>query len=74
MPPNQELEFAIEVILGTAPIYKKYYHMPSPELVELKKQLDELLQKGYIRPSVSPWGSPVLFVKKKDGSLRMCVD
>jgi hypothetical protein len=48
--------------------------MPGPELAELKKQLDELLQKGYIRPSISPWGSPVLFVKKKDGSLRMCVD
>ena len=48
--------------------------MPSPELVELKKQLDELLQKGYIRPSTSPWGSPMLFVKKKDGSLRMRVD
>ena len=68
MPPDRELEFAIEVIPGTAPIYKKYYRMPSPELVELKKQLDELLQKGYIRPSISPWGSPVLFVKK-DGSL-----
>ena len=48
--------------------------MPSTELVELKKQLDELLQKGYIRPSTSPWGSPVLFVRKKDGTLRMCVD
>ena len=69
MPPDRELEFAIDVIPGTAPIYKKYYRMPSTELVELKKQLDELLQKGYIRPSISPWGSPVLFVKKKDGSL-----
>src|SRR6266566_8567105 len=74
MPPDRELEFAIEVVPGTAPIYKKYYRMPGPELAELKKQLDELLQKGYIRPSISPWGSPVLFVKKKDGSLRMCVD
>ena len=48
--------------------------MPSSELVELKKQLDEMLQKGYIRPSSSPWGSPAIFVDKKDGSLRMCVD
>jgi hypothetical protein len=74
MPPDRELEFAIELVPGTAPIYKKYYRMPGPELAELKKQLDELLHKGYIRPSISPWGSPVLFVKKKDGSLRMCVD
>ena len=74
MPPDRESEFAIEIVPGTAPIYKKYYRMPSTELVELKKQLDELLQKGYIRPSTSPWGSPVLFVKKKDGTLRMCVD
>ena len=48
--------------------------MPSSELVELKKQIDEMLQKGYIRPSSSPWGSPAIFVDKKDGSLRMCVD
>jgi hypothetical protein len=74
MPPDRELEFAIEIVPGTAPIYKKYYRMPGPELAELKKHLDELLQKGYIHPSISPWGSPVLFVKKKDGSLRMCVD
>jgi hypothetical protein len=74
MPPDRELEFAIEIVPGTAPIYKKYYHMPGPELAKLKKQLDELLHKGYIRPSISPWGSPVLFVKKKDGSLWMCVD
>src|SRR4051794_315727 len=74
MPPDRELEFAIELVPGTSPIYKKYYQMPSTELVELKKQLDKLLQKGYIRPSTSPWGSPVLFVKKKDGTLRMCVD
>src|SRR3989337_2576394 len=53
MPPDRELEFAIDVVPGTAPIYKKYYRMPFPELVELKKQLDELLQKGYIRPSIS---------------------
>ena len=74
MPPDQELEFAIELVPGTAPIYKKYCRMPGPELAELKKQLDELLQIGYICPSISPWGSPILFVKKKDGSLQMCID
>nr|XP_045083448.1 uncharacterized protein LOC123493619 [Aegilops tauschii subsp. strangulata] len=74
MPPDRELEFAIHLVPGTAPLYKKYYQMPSLELVELKKQLDEMLQKGYIRPSSSPWGSPAIFVDKKDNSLRMCVD
>jgi len=74
MPPDRELEFAIDLAPGTAPLYKKYYRMPSSELVELKKQLDELLQKGYIRPSSSPWGPPAIFVDKKDGSLRMCID
>ena len=74
MPPDREVEFAIDLVPGTAPLYKKYYRMPSSELVELKKQLDELLQKGYICPSSSPWGSPAIFVDKKDGSLRMCVD
>ena len=74
MPPDRELEFAIDLVPGTTPIQKKYYRMPSSELVELKKQLDEMLQKGYIRPSSSPWGSPSIFVDKKDGSLRMCVD
>ena len=51
MPPDRELEFAIDLVPGTAPLYKKYYRMPSSELVESKKQLDEMLQKGYIRPS-----------------------
>ena len=74
MPPDRELEFSIDLVPGTAPLYKKYYRMPSSELVELKKQLDELLRKGYIRPSSSPWGSPAIFVGKKDGSLRMCID
>ena len=74
MPPDRELEFAIDLVPGTAPIHKKYYGMSSSELVELKKQLDEMLQKGYIRPSSSPSGSPAIFVDKKDGSLRMCVD
>ena len=74
MPPDRELEFAIDLVPETAPLYKKYYWMPSSELVELKKQLDEMLQKGYICPSSSPWGSRAIFVDKKDGSLRMCVD
>ena len=74
MPPDREFEFAIDLVRGTAPLYKKYYRMPCSELVELKKQLDEMLQKGYICPSSSRWGSPAIFVDKKDGCLRMCVE
>jgi len=73
-PPGREVEFVIELLPGTAPVSKRPYHMPPNELAELKKQLQILLDKGFIRPSSSPWGCPVLFVKKKDGSLRMCVD
>ena len=67
--PDRELEFVIGLVPGTAPLYKKYYYMPSSELVELEKQLDEMLQKGYIHPSSSPWGSPAIFMDKKDGNL-----
>jgi hypothetical protein len=74
MPPDKDVEFVIELQPGTAPISKRPYRMPPKELAELKVQLQELLDKGYVRPSSSPWGSPALFVKKKDGSLRMCVD
>jgi hypothetical protein len=74
MPPDRDVEFVIELQLDTAPISKRPYRMLPKELAELKIQLQELLDKGYIRPSSSPWGSPALFVKKKDGSLRMCVD
>jgi hypothetical protein len=74
MPPGRDVEFVIELQPGTAPISKRHYRMPPKELDELKNQLQELLDKGYICPSSSPWGSPALFVKKKDGSLRMCVD
>ena len=74
MPPDRDIEFAIELQPGTAPISKRPYGMPPAELAELKKQLQELLDKGFIRPSTSPWGCPALFVKKKDESLRMCVD
>jgi hypothetical protein len=73
MPPDRDIEFAIELQPRTAPISKRPYRMPPAELVELKKQLQELLDKGFIRPSTSPWGCPALFVKK-DESLRMCVD
>jgi hypothetical protein len=74
MPPERKVEFAIELIPGTAPISKRAYRVSGPELVELKKQTDELLEKGYIRPSTSPWAALVLFVEKKDGTKRMCID
>jgi hypothetical protein len=74
MPPDRDVEFVIELQPGTAPISKRTYRMSPKELAELKNQLQELLDKGYIRPSSSPWGCPALFVKKKDGSLRLCVD
>jgi hypothetical protein len=74
MPLDREIEFVIELQPGTAPISKRPYRMPPKELAELKIQLQELLDKGYIRPSASPWGCPALFVKKKDNSLRLCVD
>jgi hypothetical protein len=74
LPPQREVEFGIECVPGTNPISKAPYRMASPELKELKEQLQELLDKGFIRPSISPWGAPVLFVKKKDGSMRMCID
>jgi len=74
MPPERDVEFSIDLVPGTAPIAKRPYRMAVPELEELKKQLGELRKKGYIRPSASPWGAPVLFVKKKDGSMRLCID
>jgi len=74
MPLDRNVEFAIELQPGTAPISRRPYRMTPNELTKLKKQLQELLDKGYIRPSTSPWGCPALFVKKKDQSLRMCVD
>jgi hypothetical protein len=74
MPPERKVEFAIELIPSTAPIYKRAYRVSGPELVELKKQIYELLEKGYIRPRTSPWTAPVLFVEKKDGTKRMCID
>ena len=74
LPPDREIEFIIELIPGTTTISKAPYRMAPSELKELKVQLQELLDKGFIRPSFSPWGAPVLFVKKKDGTLRLCID
>ncbi|KAA0060279.1 pol protein [Cucumis melo var. makuwa] len=74
LPPHREVEFAIELEPGTVPISRAPYRMAPAELKELKVQLQELLDKGFIRPSVSPRGAPVLFVKKKDGSMRLCID
>jgi hypothetical protein len=74
MPPDRDIEFAIELQPGTIPISKRPYRMPPAELAELKKRLQELLDKGFICPSTSPWGCPALFVKKKDESLRLCID
>nr|GFD05268.1 retrotransposon protein, putative, Ty3-gypsy subclass [Tanacetum cinerariifolium] len=74
LPPVREVEFSIELIPGAEPISKAPYRMDPIELKELKDQLQELLERGFIRPSVSPWGAPVLFVKKKDGIMRLCID
>ncbi|XP_047961408.1 uncharacterized protein LOC125206161 [Salvia hispanica] len=74
LPPDRQLKFTIDLEPGSAPISKAPYRMAPKELGELKIQLQELMDLGFIRPSVSPWGAPVLFVKKKDGSLRMCID
>jgi hypothetical protein len=74
MPPKRKVEFAIELIPGTTPISMRAYRVSGQELVELKKQIDELLEKCYIRPSTSPWAAPVLFVEKNDGTTRMCID
>jgi hypothetical protein len=74
MPPDREVEFVIDLLPVTAPISKRPYRMSVEQLKELKKQLTELQEAGYIRLSSSPWGAPVLFVQKKDGSQRMCVD
>jgi hypothetical protein len=74
LPPDRDVEFVIELKPSTAPISRRAYRMPSKELAELKTQLQELLDKGFIQPSSSPWGCPAIFVKKKDKTLRLCVD
>jgi hypothetical protein len=73
-PPEIDVEFVNELKPGTTPISRRSYRMPPNELAELKTQLQDLLAKGFIRPSSSPWGYPAIFVKKKDQTLRMCVD
>ena len=73
LPPDRDVEFSIELEPSTAPISWRPYCMTPKELVEMKKQLEELLEKGFIRPSSSPWGCLAIFVKK-DGTLWMCVD
>ncbi|KAA3464322.1 reverse transcriptase [Gossypium australe] len=74
LPPDREVEFGIDLLPGTTPVSIAPYRMAPKELVELKAQIQELLDRGFIQPSVSPWGAPVLFVKKKDGTMRMCID
>ena len=74
MPPDREVEFLIELVPGAGPIAKRPYPMAVDELKELKKQLDEHLEKGFIRPSSSPWGAPILFVEKKDNTQRLVTD
>jgi hypothetical protein len=74
LPPERDVEFVIELKPGTAPISRRLYRMPHNELAELKTQLQDLLEKGFIRPSLSPWERPAIFIKKKDQTLRICVD
>jgi hypothetical protein len=74
LPPDRDVEFVIELMPGAGPVAKSLYQMSSDELDELKKQLKKLLEQGFVRPSASPWGSPVLFVEKKYGTKRICID
>ena len=74
LPPDREIEFEIELAPSTEPISIASYRMAPAELKELKVKMEELLSKGFVKTSTSPWGAPVLFVKKKDGSLRLCIN
>ena len=74
LPPRREIDFSIDLLPGSTSISKVPYRMSLPELTELNIQVHEMLYQEYIRPSVSPWGAPVLFVKKKDETLRLCID
>jgi hypothetical protein len=74
LPPKINIDFSINLIMGETPVSKTPYRMSMPKLKELWMQLEEILKKAYIRPSVSPWGAPILFLKKKDGKLRLCID
>jgi hypothetical protein len=73
IPPNRDIEFVIDLVLSTAPIYKRLYRMAAKQLFELKYQINEMLEKAYIHPSSSPWGTPMIFVPKKDGTQMICV-
>ena len=74
LPPHQKVEFSIDLVLSATPTSKAPYHLSPTELRELKKQLQKLTESGFIKPSSSPWGVPILFMKKKDGNLRMCIN
>ncbi|GKA84623.1 putative reverse transcriptase domain-containing protein, partial [Tanacetum coccineum] len=74
LPPTRQVEFHIDLVPGAAPVARAPYRLAPSKMKELADQLQELSDKGFIRPSSSPWGAPVLFVKKKDGSFRMCID
>ncbi|GJR87807.1 hypothetical protein Tco_0211818 [Tanacetum coccineum] len=74
LPPTRQVEFQIDLVLGATPVVRASYRLAPPELQELSTQLQELSNKGFIRPSSSPWGTPVLFVKKKDGSFQNYID
>ena len=74
LPPDRELEFRIEVLPSSTPISIPLYRMAPMELKELKTQLQDLVDKGFIRSSVSLWGASILFIKKKDGTMRLCID
>ena len=74
LPPQREIDHKIDLIPGSSPPSRPTYRMSAVELTELKQQLEELIKSGFIRPSKSPFGAPILFVKKKDGTMRMCID
>jgi hypothetical protein len=74
LPSRRDIDFSIELALGEVPVSRTPYRMSTSQLVELELQLKEMMEKGYIHPSVSPWGAPFLFVKKKYGTLQLCID
>ncbi|XP_076946748.1 uncharacterized protein LOC143618406 [Bidens hawaiensis] len=74
LPSSRQFEFRIDLIPGATPVAKSTYRLPPSEMQELSRQIQDLLNKGFIRPSSSPWGAPFIFVKGKDGSFRMCID
>ena len=74
LPPKRDIDFTIDIVLGATLVSKTPYKMSTPEMLGLEMKLQELLENNYIRPSVSPWGALVLFLKKKDGTLWLCID